>query len=449
MTSTVDFEKRISETILRHQLLHHHSPVIVALSGGADSVALLLVLLRLGYDCRAAHCNFHLRGDESQRDMEWCQEIARRLEVQLYIQDFDVEAYRRANASTSVEMACRELRYEWFYQLARECQAQAIAVGHHSEDRVETFILNLMRGAGLTGLTSMRPRRDLIVRPLLEVTRADIEQYLSLNHIEYVIDSTNESNDYARNKVRNRLMPLFEELFPGAQEAILRSVSNLESTQGLYEIALRRKRDTYILSDGSINLESLSADADAQVLLFEFIRDKGFNMSQALDMLVSTQKSGQRFYSKGGEYVAENDHGLLRFVEMAKLQSDEDVYPIQLTKDISTPITIHLTRHFKSEFRPTSDPNIAYFDARLFDEDAQWSLRHWRRGDVIVPFGSRSRKLVSDIFRDAKFSAAQKRQQWLLLRNEEVVWLPGLRATSWAVVGANTTEFVKLTYVPE
>ncbi|MDE6854695.1 MAG: tRNA lysidine(34) synthetase TilS, partial [Muribaculaceae bacterium] len=184
-----------------HGLLHRHAPVLVALSGGADSVALLAVLLRLGYDCRAAHCNFHLRGEESRRDMLHCRDICRKLDADLYVRDFDVAARRRDYPGESVEMACRELRYAWFADLLdRDC-AQAVAVGHHREDRAETFMLNLMRGAGIAGLTSMRPRSGNVVRPLLPFTRAEIEDYLAWRGLECFTDSR-ASSDVRRRRRR-------------------------------------------------------------------------------------------------------------------------------------------------------------------------------------------------------------------------------------------------------
>ena len=217
-----DFERRTADFITSRRLLRSDAPVIVALSGGADSVALLAVLLRLGYDCRAAHCNFHLRGEESMRDMNHCRAVAEKLDVDLYVRDFDVSARRSAFPGESVEMACRELRYNWFSDLLdREC-AQAVAVGHHREDRAETFMLNLMRGAGIAGLTSMRPQSGNVVRPLLPFTRREIEDYVAQHGLTFINDSSNASDAHRRNRLRNNIFPALEAAFPGALDAVLR-----------------------------------------------------------------------------------------------------------------------------------------------------------------------------------------------------------------------------------
>ena len=210
----MNLTEKVKDAIERQGLLRPQGRVVVAVSGGADSVALLSVLLELGYDCLAAHCNFGLRGAESVRDMRHVESLADRLGVDLCVRDFDVAA-RRADTGESVEMACRELRYEWFYELVDRERAQAIAVGHHAEDQLETLFLNLLRGTGITGLRGMRPRNGHVVRPMLECTRAEIEDYLHTRGLDWVTDSTNASDDFTRNRLRNRLLPLVDELFDG------------------------------------------------------------------------------------------------------------------------------------------------------------------------------------------------------------------------------------------
>ena len=184
------FIRRVSQYIEEKHLLQPGDKVLVALSGGADSVALLRVLLRLGYVCEAAHCNFHLRGEESLRDEQFVRELAARLDVPLHVIHFDTNEYA-ASHGVSVEMAARELRYGWFGQLRRECGARVVAVAHHRDDSVETFLLNLVRGTGINGLQGIRPVNGEVVRPLLCVSRAEILEYLASLGQAYVTDSTN------------------------------------------------------------------------------------------------------------------------------------------------------------------------------------------------------------------------------------------------------------------
>ena len=252
--------------------LNPGATVIVALSGGADSVALLSVLADLGYDCRAAHCNFHLRGEESMRDMRHVQTLCRDLGVELYIRDFDVPA-QMAAAGESVEMACRTLRYRWFDELLDRERASAIAVGHHREDRAETFMLNLMRGAGLDGLTSMRPVEGSVVRPLLALSRGEIESYLSARGLSYVTDSTNAENAYRRNSIRNRVFPLLAEIFgPGVLDAVVRTVGNLERSRAVYSEALQSKLARYYDGVSTIDIAAMVAnECQPALVLFEIL----------------------------------------------------------------------------------------------------------------------------------------------------------------------------------
>ena len=443
------FERTVEAFIGSRRLLHTGAPVVVALSGGADSVALLAVLSRLGYDCRAAHCNFHLRGEESMRDMRHCQELCRRLDTDLYVRDFDVDRRRADNPGESVEMACRELRYAWFADLLDREGAQAVAVGHHREDRAETFMLNLMRGAGIAGLTSMNARSGSVVRPMLPVSRTDIEAYLAALGLEYITDSSNASDAHRRNRLRNRLFPLLEELFPGATTSLLRSVSHLESARGIFNEAIEDRRRRYFCGNAIALAELAAHESEAPTVLYEFLRPLKFSYTQVLDMLGSASSSGARFVSADGAVVAEVSHGVMEISDAGRLLRDAgESFTVSLRHDIVEPVAISVRRRPGAAFSPERlGPAVAYLDASALDGDPVWELRHWRRGDRIVPFGATKSKLVSDIFASAHYSASQKRRAWILTRDGEIVWLPGLRNSALFAVGPDTREFVRL-YMP-
>ena len=434
---TLDFENRTRNFIESRRLLHGKAPVLVALSGGADSVALLAVLCRLGYDCRAAHCNFHLRGEESMRDMRHCKDICERLDVDLYIRDFDVSRRMEAYPSESVEMACRNLRYEWFANLLDREGAQALAVGHHSEDRVETFILNLMRGAGITGLTSMNVRNGSVVRPLQPFTRDDIERYLDGLGLGFITDSSNASDAHRRNRIRNRVMPLLEELFPGAGAAILRSIFN-EAIEG--------KRAVYCTGNSIAIADMVRAESEARTILFELLRPLSFTYTQVCDMLDGAFGSGAVFRSTDGAVVAELSHGVLELVDAARRKLiGEECYSVNLLHDITEPLHIAVTRHPVADFRlERLGAKVAYVDSAALEGGALWELRHYRRGDRMVPFGSHKSKLVSDIFAGLRYSASQKREAWILTRNDEIVWMPGVRNSALFAIGPDTREYLRL-----
>lgn len=200
--------------------------VLLGLSGGADSVALLLVLKHLGIFLHAVHCNFHLRGDESDRDMNFCVELAEKNEIPLDLVHFDVPSYESEH-NVSTEVACRELRYGYFRSKMQEIGAQRIAVAHHADDNIETILLNLFRGCGISGLRGMLPDANGIIRPLLTTTRAEILEYLSELHQNYIVDSTNLCSDYRRNFIRNELLPMIETRWTGARKAMTSTITNL------------------------------------------------------------------------------------------------------------------------------------------------------------------------------------------------------------------------------
>ena len=437
--NTLNFEKHLKDNIECRGLMRPEGVVVVAVSGGADSVALLAALTAIGYNCVAAHCNFHLRGEESDRDMRSVQGLCAQLGVDLYLRDFDVES-RCASTGESVEMACRALRYEWFGNLLDKMRAQCIAVAHHREDNVETFFLNLMRGSSITGLTGMRWRNEYVVRPLLDFTRDDIERYLAARGVDYVIDSSNASNEYQRNKLRNVVLPTLSEQFPSGIDGILKSISFLNENRELYAQIIGEKSALYITGN-TLHLDELVRDEPQhRLLLFEMIRPLGFNMSQVDDILASAYKSGLTF--QAGTTSLELSHGKVNIAGRTAYTPDE--VEVGLVRDILSPVHITISEHPVSAFVPSREASVAYFDKAILEGNPKFTLRRWRRGDRITPFGMRGTRLLSDIFSDAKLSAADKRNVWLLTRNGVIIWVVGIRATDQYSVGPETKRYLTL-----
>lgn len=430
-------------------------PVVVALSGGADSVALLAALCALGCNCVAAHCNFRLRGAESDRDMRSSRRLCAELGVDCYIKEFDVEARRRATGE-SVEMACRELRYRWFADLLDKLRAQCIAVAHHSEDNIESFFLNLLRGSGLAGLTGMRWRNGYVARPMLGLTRAQIEEYLAARRLGFEVDSTNASNEYKRNRLRNVVIPCIEQSFPGGVGGIHTSISHLADNRRLYDALIEQKRSAY-MDASSIALSLLvEKEPEPRILLYELIKPLGFNMTHAADIIASASRSGLSFAA--GETRLELDRGTLRISACADAQREQNAV-VSLRRDILAPAHILISEHGVAEFKPERNSNVAYFDISVMDGNPEMRLRHWRRGDRITPFGEKAHegadgnatsgaRLVSDLFANAKYSAADKRAAWLLTRNGQIIWAVGLRPSAHFTVTPDTRRYLRLEFRP-
>ena len=455
-TDTIkSFERSVARFISENALPEAGSRLIVGMSGGADSTALVAVLKALGYEVIGAHCNYRLRGEESDRDRRRAIEQASELDIELHVRDFDV-GERMRQSGESVEMACRWLRYHWFESLLEKHRARAVAVGHHREDNAETLLLNLLRGTGTGGLGGIRARRDYVVRPLLDCTRADIEAYLRARGIAWVDDSSNAGLDYARNRVRHQLLPAMEELSPGAMGAIVRTARNVARSQSLGEIAIERMAAAYMRRDdegvthvdvaGMCGEFGTHAESVATTLLFEIVRRYGFGYEVARSVTVAcgAGRSGLQFANDS--YRVGYDHGRLGIESRIESRGD-DVYEVSLARDILSPVYIEISEHSVEEFNPRADGadgKIHYMDFGALS-GGQFVLRHWRRGDRIRPFGMGGKsKLVSDIFAAAKLSQRDKEKAWLLCRGEEVLWVLGLRSSESYAVSPATRRYLRL-----
>lgn len=406
------FKRKVEKYITEKSLFTLSDKVLVALSGGADSVALLRVLLALGYRCECAHCNFHLRGEESDRDEAFVRQLCLSHRVPLHVTHFDTTGYAH-NHHLSIEMAARELRYEWFETLRKQTGAAVIAVAHHRDDSVETFLLNLIRGTGINGLKGIAPKNGYVVRPLLQESRESILDYLQYLQQEYVTDSTNLQDEYMRNKIRLNLLPLMREMNPSVSESIAATAERLAEAAHIYnkerESALLR-----VMKNGKkeISISALGAEEAPQSLLFEWLHPYGFNSSQVKDIFLSlSSQSGKRFYSSEWEVLRDRDSLILH-----PLGGEE-------TETIP-PLTYEIT-DITPDFVVPRDKHVACLDA---DKVAlPLTVRKWQAGDKFTPFGMKGKKNVSDYLTDRKFTLIQKDRQYVACQGEKIVWLIGER----------------------
>lgn len=429
------FTERLAQTL--EMLVDRERPIIVGLSGGADSMALLSGLTELGYECIASHCNFHLRGDESLRDEEEARKLAQRLGVRFVKKDFEVEAWRKATGD-STEMACRRLRYDWWNRLSEELDAQGIAVGHHLEDNVETFFLNLLRGSGIKGLKGMLPRSGKIIRPFLGFTRGEIEEYCRERGLHYVVDSTNLENEFCRNRLRNVVLTEFERQFPGAMKSIARSIENLRGNFELYGDAVARAREHYSIADGGILLtDILTCERHPRIVLYELLSDYGLNMTQTDDIIASARESGRKFSGSSGTTLL-LDRGILRPVETEIKNPEEEKVDL-----FTNP---HFTARLspRNEFHPSGDSSVIYLDASVMEDNPVFAVKSWRNGDRIAPFGMKGTRKLSDIFSDLKIPVDRKSKIKVLTRNGEILWIIGIRASRHFPVTDTTVDFLTL-----
>ncbi len=419
------FPEQLQETIDRHRLLPPQGRVLVALSGGADSVALLVGLLRLGYEVEAAHCNFHLRGSESLRDENFVRELCRRVGVRLHCRDFDTKEYACA-CGISIEMAARRLRYEWFERLADERAGAAIAVAHHREDNVETLLLNLARGTGLRGLTGMSPRRGRVVRPMLDITRGDIEAFLRAERQDYVTDSSNLETVYKRNKVRWELLPLLRELNPDADRVLAETQRRLADAERLYGYALERLMGEvarHVPSGIDVDVEALRGRPAPQTLFYELLRPYGFSPRRAEEIYAALDGRTGTFYETE-HYTATLNRGRFEIRRHPVPLPGREVRPGERqTLPDGRELRLSVAEYVVGEEVPR-DRRTAWLDfstVRL-----PLTVRSVRPADRFAPFGmKRGTKLVSDFLTDRKRSVLDKRAALVLCDADGIVWLVG------------------------
>lgn len=390
-----------------------HLRLGVALSGGADSVALLHAIHSLGHYIVALHCNFHLRGDESDRDERFCRNLCRRLNIPILVEHCDVDA-RQRQFGESIEMAARALRYAWFEQTLHNHALDKIAVAHHREDNIETFFLRLLRGSGAKGLASMRPCRGNIIRPMLSAPKAMVTDYIESNALTYVTDSTNASDDYTRNRLRHHLLPLLEREFPGAFESIARSISILQQQAAVLESDTDRLRSTYVNPDGSVRVAALdSQEKEPADALFRLLSADGVTADMIADMIADTNTTGRRF----GPY--EYRRGLL--------------LP---DRGSSTPEYIfdEITITDRSQLRCVPNQLILSLDHLPVDK---LRFRAPQAGDRIEPFGMRGSRLVSDILSERNIPHAARHKHPLLTCGDKILWVVGIRASRHYAIAAD------------
>lgn len=427
--------------------------VVVAVSGGADSVALLRSLVALGYDCVVAHCNFHLRGDESMRDERFVRRLCHELGVALHVRDFDVAAYKRDHHGVSTEMACRTLRYDWFHDLAAELKCYHVAVAHHADDNVETFFINLLRGTGINGLTGMRPynKWTRIVRPMLCLPREQVLQYLHVIGQDYVTDSTNLENEHRRNRVRNSILPALDKSFTDARRHIAATMSHLADESQLLDYLLNRLEEEDIgLYDEDTGewryiKDKLLEAPQPGMLLYAMIRRMGFNRAQCEQAMkaapgaIFTSSTNTLTIDRKTFTVRPNSNKITSLLNI-----DEIVIDLWQKQALDGRLRIVAP---ELPFAPSlvDGKRRVAFSADL-RRCRRVALRHWRHGDRFHPFGMQGTKLLSDLFCDLKLSLQQKEAVWLLEADGTIVWVLGHRSAQAFVVAPGATDYVLLQY---
>lgn len=434
------------ETYIRqHGLFEKTDRLILALSGGVDSVVLAHLLKQGGFVFSLAHCNFRLRGADSDEDERWCRQLAAELGVAITVKVFDTEAYCREHR-LNVQLAARKLRYEWFKELLQQEQARYLLTAHHASDLTETVLINLLRGTGIRGLRGIARKQDPLVRPLLAFTRTQIEEYAQQQNIRFRLDKSNLEDKYERNYIRNQVIPLLKRLNPGLEETFTRNTGHFREEAAIVEAYLSRRATELTGSrQGCLVLgkDALLQEPYPASLLNYLLSDYGFNETQQGNIYRHLQQNalpGKELLSPTHRLSIDRHELLIR--PLAE-EAQEGNILIRSLEELETQDRFVLQVPEKFEI-PGKEELIVQRDRLVFP----LTLRGRKTGDKFIPFGMKGFKLLSDLFREEKLNTFEK-EACLILQNGngEIIWVIGYRSDERYRVGPADGPLVKLKFL--
>ena len=415
--------------------------LLIAVSGGIDSVVLTYLCKNLNLNFSLAHCNFNLRAEESNKDEAFVEGLAEVLDVEVFIQNFNTEVYA-AEHKRSIQMAARELRYDWFKELAEQLKFDYILTAHHADDNLETFLINFTRGTGLNGLTGIPMINDNIVRPLLPFSRLQIEAYVKANKIAWREDASNASRKYLRNKLRHEVVPILKEINPQLLDSFQNTIHNLNDTAFIVEDSLKAFAERAIVSKDSFGttykVSEFKNTANPKAYLFEIFKNYGFTEWNDIVDLLDAQ-SGKLVKSNSHRLIKHRDFLILTDLGDSK-RSEESLIINEDINGIETPIGTLSFDNAEGVFGVTK--NTIFVDKDLLKFPLEFRL--WKEGDTFQPIGMTGKKKVSKYLKDEKLSLVEKENTWLLISDNKVVWVIGKRADDRFKVTKNTINILEV-----
>ncbi len=433
--------QQFQEFIARHALFTAQKMVLAAVSGGKDSVLLAHLLKSSGYNFALAHCNFRLRGAEAQRDQDFTANLARTLQVPFFLTEFNTADFAAEN-HISIQMAARELRYNWFEKICAEQNFDVIATAHHQNDAIETVLLNLTRGTGIAGMHGILPKNGRLVRPMLFLSRENIDQVCAEEKLDFVEDSSNNSTKYARNKIRLEVVPKLKEINPKLEKTFEQNLERFRQLEQLLEHNLKLLRDTVFIdlkSETRIKIPDIRNLHPQQLLLFGLLREFNFSEQVVKDLLLSLEKhSGKIFESPSHQIILDRQEII---VQPQKTPIKEALLISEDQHEVSF-------QGFKLKLLHDESPLIVKNNPLATSADAEklmfpLTVRNWQTGDYFYPLGMDHKQKLSDFFVQQKVPLNQKPRIPVLVNgNQEIIWIAGLRLDERYKVGSGTKKVV-------
>lgn len=412
--------------------------ILVACSGGLDSMALTHLLMGSKIEIGLAHCNFSLRGEESDNDESFVVEQSEQLEIPVYTQTFETEIFA-SDQGLSTQMAARELRYSWFEEIRADFKYDYIVTAHHLDDSLETFFINLSRGTGIRGISGIPAVNGYVIRPLLPFSRKEIFEYAKNNGILWREDSSNAKIEYLRNQIRHEVIPPFKSSSKNWMESFQKTLSNLQDTANLLEdylsivmkLVVEEREEAY-----AIRIDKLTELPNYEALLYELLSDFGFTAWEDILNLISAQ-SGKQVFSKTHRLL--KDREVILLTEKPKEKKKNVKLITKNDRQIDSPLKMSFIPSDKMGY---IDNNTIYVDFERLKFPL--TLRPWQEGDHFQPFGMKGNKKLSKFFKDEKLSLAAKEAIWTLLSDDKIVWIVGYRMDDRFKIRPNTNKILKI-----
>lgn len=434
---------RFIQYVKEYNLFESNQTILLAVSGGIDSMILCDLFLKSNFKFAIAHCNFHLREEESNRDERFVREYAQKNNIKIHVKDFDTYSYMKEKGK-SMQVSAREMRYSWFNELLKEEGYSYIATGHHIDDSIETFFMNILRGTGIAGLHGILQKVNLVIHPLLFTGRAEIVNYQKENKLEFVEDSSNATTKYTRNKIRHELIPLVKEIAPNFDKIISKEIERFRETEVVFRSVINDAKTELLEIENQtikISIEKLKSYVPQKIFMYEILSDFGFNeatINSIEDALLET--SGKQFYSETHRLVKDRDYLL---IVKNKPQNINQYLIDESQTSVYSPIILHLEVLKDLQYvKIPKNKEVAMLD---YDKlTFPLILRKWKKGDSFFPYGLKGEKKISEFYKNLKYSILDKENQWLLCSENDIIWVVGQRIDDRYKITKSTKTIFKI-----